>query len=112
MKDQEKSHAQSRESYMKDLEKNPVGSAAWSPESYKKDLKSCDDSAAWSRESYLKDSQRSHSRNCESYMKDPVKSCADSVARSRKSYKKDLEKSHWNETGLAISYKSKKTAAV
>ena len=25
--------------------------------------------------------------------------------------KKDLEKSRWNETGLAISYKSKKTAA-
>ena len=40
------------------------------------------------------------------------KSCADSAAQSRKNYKKDLEKSHWNETGLAISYKSKKTAAV
>ena len=25
--------------------------------------------------------------------------------------KKDLEKSRWNETGLAISYKSKKTVA-
>ena len=25
--------------------------------------------------------------------------------------KKDLEKSRWNETGLAISYRSKKTAA-
>ena len=25
--------------------------------------------------------------------------------------KKDLDKSYWNETGLAISYKSKKTAA-
>ena len=41
-------------------------------------------------------------------MKDPEKS----RARSRKSYKKDLEKSRWNEIGLAISYKSKKTAAV
>ena len=45
-------------------------------------------------------------------MKDPEKSRADSTAWSRKSYKKDLEKSRWNETGLAISYKSKKTAAV
>ena len=46
-------------------------------------------------------------------MKDLEKSRADSEAQSRESYlnKKDLEKSHWNETGLAISYKSKKTAA-
>ena len=41
-------------------------------------------------------------------MKDPEKSRADSAAQSRGSYEKDLEKSHWYETGLAISYKSKK----
>ena len=45
-------------------------------------------------------------------MKDLEKNCADSAARSREMYEKDLEKSRWNETGLAISYKSKKTAAV
>ena len=45
-------------------------------------------------------------------MKDPEKSCADSAAQGRKSYKKDLEKNRWNETSLAISYKSKKTATV
>ena len=44
-------------------------------------------------------------------MKDLEKNRADSAAQSRESYKKDLEKSRWNETGLAISYKSKKTAA-
>ena len=74
--------------------------------------KSHDDSGAWSRESYLKDPEKSFARNRESYMKDPEKSSADSVARNRESYKKDLEKSRWNETVLAISYKSKKTAAV
>ena len=61
--------------------------------------------------SYLKDSEKSCAQNHESYMKDLEKSRADSAARSRKNYKKDLEKSHWNETGLAISYESKKTAA-
>ena len=30
--------------------------------------------------------------------------------KAAKVNKKDLEKSHWNETGLAISYKNKKTA--
>ena len=59
----------------------------------------------------MKDPQKSRARSRESYMKDPEKSRADSVARSRESYKKDLEKNRWNETGLAISYKSKKTAA-
>ena len=44
-------------------------------------------------------------------MKDPEKSRAATAARSRENYKKDLEKSRWNETGLAISYKSKKSAA-
>ena len=63
------------------------------------------------RVSYLKDPEESHAQNRESHMKDPEKSHADSAARSPESYKKDLEKSHWNETGLAISYKSKKTAA-
>ena len=42
MKDPEKCHAQSRESYMKDLEK------------------SCADSPARSRESYMKDPEKSH----------------------------------------------------
>ena len=94
---------------MKDSEK----SQAWSRESYKKDLeKSHNDSAAQSRESYLKDPKKSCARNLESYMKDPEKSPADSAAQSRESYEKDLEKSRWNETGLAISYKSKKTAVV
>ena len=45
-------------------------------------------------------------------MKDSEKSHANSAAQSHESYEKGLEKSHWNETGLAISYKSKKTAAV
>ena len=48
----------------------------------------------------------------ESSMKDPEKSRADSAARSCESYEKDLEKGRWNETGLAISCKNKKTAAV
>ena len=60
---------------------------------------------------YLKGYEKSRAQNHESYMKDPEKSRANSAARSRESYKKDLEKSRWNETGLAISYKSKKTAA-
>ena len=62
--------------------------------------------------SYLKDPEKSCARNHESYMKDPENSGADSAARSHELYKKDLEKSHWNEIGIAISYKSKKTAAV
>ena len=74
--------------------------------------KSRADSAARSHDSYMKDPEKSRAWSRESYMKDPEKSRADSAARSRKSYKKDLEKSRWNETGLAISYKSKKTAAV
>ena len=44
-------------------------------------------------------------------MKDLEKSRTDSAARIRETYEKDLEKSCWNETGLAMSYKSKKTAA-
>ena len=44
-------------------------------------------------------------------MKDPERSRADNAAGSREIYKKDLEKSSWNETGLSIYYKSKKTAA-
>ena len=88
-------------------------STARSCKSYKIDLeKSCDDSAARSREScYLKDPEKSPALNCESYMKDQENSHADSAAWSRTSYKKDLEKSHWNETGMAKSYKRKKTAA-
>ena len=65
-----------------------------------------------SHESYLKDPKKSRARNSETYMKDPKKSHADSVVWSRESNEKDLEKSRWNKTGLAISYKSKKTAAV
>ena len=64
-------------------------------------------SAAWSRESYPKDPEKSRARNHENYMKDPAKE----PHWQCKSYKKDLEKSRWNETGLVISYKSKKTAA-
>ena len=59
--------------------------------------KGCADTAARSRKSYIKD---------------PEKSRADTAALSRKIYEKDLEKSGKNETGLAVSYKSKKTAAV
>ena len=73
--------------------------------------KSHDDGATRSCESYLKDPEKSRARDRESYMKDPEKSRADSAAQNRESYENDL-KSHWNETGLAISYKSKKTAAV
>ena len=39
MKDAEKSHARSRESYVKDPEKNPADTAARSCEIYEKDLK-------------------------------------------------------------------------
>ena len=78
-----------------------------------KDLeKSRDDSAAWSRWSYLKDPENSRALNHESYIKDSERSCADSAAQSHESYEKDLEKSHWNESSLAISYKSKNTVAV
>ena len=45
-------------------------------------------------------------------MKDLEKSCANTAAQSYEIYGKDLEKSRYNETGLALSYKSKKTAAV
>ena len=73
--------------------------------------KSHADSAAQSHDSYMKDPEKSRAWSRESYMKDPEKCHADSAARSHESYKKDLEKSYWNETGLAISYKSKKAAA-
>ena len=39
----------------------------------------------------LKDPEKSHVRNCESYMKDPEKSRTDSAARSRKSYNIGIE---------------------
>ena len=87
--------------------------------------------ATRSRDSYMKDPEKSCAQSRESYMKDPEKSCADSAARSRKSYmkdpekrradiatgsremyEKDLENRRHNETGLAISYNSKKTAAI
>ena len=74
--------------------------------------KSHADSAARSCDSYMKDPEKSRAQSHESYMKDPEKSPADIAARSREIYEKDLEKSRLNETGLAISYKSKKTAAV
>ena len=74
--------------------------------------KSRADSAAWSRDSYMKDTEKNCARSRESYMKDLEKSRADSAAWSREIYEKDLEKSRYNETGLAISYRSKKTAAV
>ena len=74
--------------------------------------KSSADSAARNLDSYMKDLEKSHAQSCGSYMKDPEKSRADITALSRKIYEKDLEKSCYNETGLAISYKSKKTAAV
>ena len=82
-------------------------------QSYKKGLEKCrDDSVARNCESYLKDPEKSLAQNRKSYMKDLEKSLADSAAWGHKSYEKDLEKSCWNETGLAISYKSKKTATV
>ena len=55
--------------------------------------------------------EKSRAWSRESYMKYPEKSRVNSAARSRESYKKGLEKSRWNETGLATSYKSKKTVA-
>ena len=110
MKDLEKSPARSCENYIKDPEKSHADSAAQNRDGYKKNLKSHDDSSVRSHESYLKDPEKGREQNHECYMKDPEKSRADSAARNPKSYKKDL-KSHWNETGLAISYKSKNTAA-
>ena len=74
--------------------------------------KSSADNAAWSHDSYMKDSEKSRARSHQNYVKDPEKSRADSAARSRESYEKDLEKSRWNETGLGMYYKSKKTAVV
>ena len=97
---------------MKNSQKSRADSAAWSCERYKKDLKSRDDSAEQIRESNLKDPEKNCARNRKSYMKDLETSRADSAARSHESYEKDLEKSCWNKTGLAISYKTKKTAAV
>ena len=55
--------------------------------------KSRADSAAWSRDSYMKDLEKSCARSRECYMKNQEKSRADSAARSRESYKNDLEKS-------------------
>ena len=60
----------------------------------------------------MKDTEKSCAQSRNSYMKDLEKSRADIAAGSCKIYEKDLEKSGWNETGLAISYNSKKTAAV
>ena len=54
----------------------------------------------------------SAARSRKSYMKDPEKSHPDVAAGSREIYEKDLEKSRLNENSLAISYKSKKTAAL
>ena len=111
LKDLEKSRTQSHKSYMKDPEKSCADSAAQSHESYKNDLeKSRDDIAAWSRESYLKTPGKCRTRNRESYMKDSKVVLA-VQHEAAKVNKKDLEKSRWNETGLAISYKSEKTAA-
>ena len=91
---------------------DPEKSRARSRESYKKDFEnSRDDSAVRIHESYLKNPEKSRVWNGESYMRDQEKSCADNAARTRKNYKKDLEKSRWNDTGLAISCKSKKIAA-
>ena len=82
-------------------------------EDYQEGLeKSHADSAAQSHDSYMKDQEKSRARSRESYMKDPEKCRADSAARNHKSYKKDLEKSYWNETVLAISYKSKKSCSL
>ena len=41
----------------------------------------------------MKDPEKSRTRSCESYIKDPEKSRADIAARSREIYEKDLEKS-------------------
>ena len=61
--------------------------------------RNCTDRAAQSRENYMKDLKKSRADN-------------DIAAGSREIYKKALDKSHKNETGLAISCNSKKTAAV
>ena len=74
--------------------------------------KSCADSAAWSHDSYMKNPKKNRAQSREILMKNPEKSSTDSAARNHESYKKDFEKSRWTETGLTISYKSKKTAAV
>ena len=55
--------------------------------------KSRADSAAWSRDSYMKDLEKSCAQSHESYMKNQEKSRAESAAQSRESYKNDLEKS-------------------
>ena len=101
------SEARSHDSYMKDPEK----SRARNRESYKKDLKkNRDDSAAHSHESYLKDREKSLAWNRESYMKDPERDVLTVQYEAAKVNKKDFEKNRWNETGLAVSYKSKNTA--
>ena len=74
---------------------------------YQEDLeKSCADSAAWSRDSYMKDPEK---KSC---MKPQKLYEGYGKESSHEIYEKDMEKSHQNETDLAISYKSKKTAAV
>ena len=68
-------------------------------------------SYAYGLESYLKDPEKRRAQNRESYMKDLEKVVLTAQHEAVKVNKKDLEKSCWNKTGLAISYKSKKTAA-
>ena len=67
-------------------------------------------SYAYGLESYLKDPEKRCARNRESYMKD-LEVVLTAQHEATKVNKKDLEKSRWNESGMAISYKSKKTAA-
>ena len=101
--------------YQEGLEKSRADSAAQSHDSCIKDLEK---SLVQSCKSYMKDPEKCRADNAarshKSYMKHPEKSHADSAARSCKIYEKDLEKSpsRLNETGLAISYKIKKTDAV
>ena len=64
---------------------------------------------SWARN--LKNPEKRRARNCKSYMKIWKRVVLTAQHEAAKVNKKDLEKSRWNETGLAISYKSKKTAA-
>ena len=112
MKDPEKSRARSRKSYMKDPEKSRADSAAWSRESYKNDLEK-------SRHDRLHKAVRVTWRTLRNVMHKTAKVTWRVRKRvmltlqheAAKVNKKDLEKSRRNETGLAVSYKSKKTAA-
>ena len=67
-------------------------------------------SYAYGLESYLKDPEKCRARNRKTWRiwKRVVPTAQHKAAKVNK---KDLEKSRWNETGLAISYKCKKTAA-